>query len=306
MPILKRPHDIPAVPVASGVVDENGKLTQEFVHFLRALADLVRDIDDVEVLARESDWRPTAQSEILADPASDKQILYNTGGTVTSDPNFTWDSSNQVATVTGKTGGTAYPALLVTDPNTPHTAYLQSDGGFLTTNVSTSSVNVPNGGVLAKDMAATDSAWNGLQNSSGGVAANALYTKTNTSAPANPGSGYGGFDYQGGTKYWYWNDTTPGWATVDLSAAGGSQTPWTSNIDAANHNLSNLAAITGSAGNISITSINIALGGAVSVSGSLSATGAVALSGLPSTAPAAGSKQLWYDPTDGNRVKFVP
>jgi hypothetical protein len=32
----------------------------------------------------------------------------------------------------------------------------------------------------------------------------------------------------------------------------------------------------------------------------------VAISGLPTTAPAAGSKQLWADPADGYRVKFVP
>jgi len=35
-------------------------------------------------------------------------------------------------------------------------------------------------------------------------------------------------------------------------------------------------------------------------------SGNVLLPGLPSTAPAAGSKQLYYDPADGNRVKFVP
>jgi hypothetical protein len=223
MPILKKPHNIPAVPVASQVVDDDGKLTQEFVHFLRAVADLVRDIDDIEVLARKNDWRPPAQSEILADPAADKQILYNQGGTVTSDPNFTWDSSNQVATVTGKTGSAAYPALVVTDPNTPHTAYLQSDAGFLTNSTATNAIQAPNGGVTAKDIAATDSVWNGLQNSTGGIAANALYTKANGSAPANPGASYGGFDYQGGSVYWYWNGTT--WATVNLATAGSTTPP---------------------------------------------------------------------------------
>ena len=52
MPLLKRPHDIPAVPVASALTDENGKPTQEWVHFFRELADFKRDITDVEVLAR--------------------------------------------------------------------------------------------------------------------------------------------------------------------------------------------------------------------------------------------------------------
>jgi hypothetical protein len=122
--------------------------------------------------------------------------------------------------VTGKTGGAAYPALVVTDPNTPHTAYLQSDAGFLTNSTATNAIQAPNGGVTAKDIAATDSVWNGLQNSSGGIAANAVYTKTNGTAPANPGAGYGGLDYQGGSTYWYWNAATPGWTTVDLSAVG--------------------------------------------------------------------------------------
>ncbi len=36
------------------------------------------------------------------------------------------------------------------------------------------------------------------------------------------------------------------------------------------------------------------------------ATGTIRFGGLPSAAPAAGSKQLWYDPADSNRVKFVP
>jgi hypothetical protein len=35
-------------------------------------------------------------------------------------------------------------------------------------------------------------------------------------------------------------------------------------------------------------------------------TPTLAVSALPSVAPAAGSKQLWYDPADGNRVKYVP
>lgn len=34
--------------------------------------------------------------------------------------------------------------------------------------------------------------------------------------------------------------------------------------------------------------------------------GNLAMPNLPSTAPPAGSKKLWYDPTDGNRVKYQP
>jgi|SRR5215831_10551308 len=67
MPVLRRAHDVPAVPVDSQVQDSDGKVTQEWVQFLRALADLVRDIDDIEVLARQSDARPTQWSELTID-----------------------------------------------------------------------------------------------------------------------------------------------------------------------------------------------------------------------------------------------
>jgi len=42
------------------------------------------------------------------------------------------------------------------------------------------------------------------------------------------------------------------------------------------------------------------------VAGAVSLQGNVLLTALPSTAPAAGSKQLWYDPADSNRVKYQP
>jgi hypothetical protein len=43
------------------------------------------------------------------------------------------------------------------------------------------------------------------------------------------------------------------------------------------------------------------------VAGSFNATGAIIrFSGLPSTNPGAGSKQVWYDPADANTVKFAP
>ena len=58
MPILRNSHNIPAVPVASQVQDQNGKLTQEYIYFLRELADMATDIDDIEVLARQANLRP--------------------------------------------------------------------------------------------------------------------------------------------------------------------------------------------------------------------------------------------------------
>jgi hypothetical protein len=41
-------------------------------------------------------------------------------------------------------------------------------------------------------------------------------------------------------------------------------------------------------------------------SGPALTTPTLAVLALPSAAPAAGSKQLWYDPADGNRVKYAP
>lgn len=41
-----------------------------------------------------------------------------------------------------------------------------------------------------------------------------------------PGSSYGALSYKSGSTYWYYNASTPGWATVDLSAVGGSSN-WT-------------------------------------------------------------------------------
>lgn len=38
----------------------------------------------------------------------------------------------------------------------------------------------------------------------------------------------------------------------------------------------------------------------------LGAAGYIAIPWLPSTPPSAGSKRLWYDPADGNRIKYVP
>jgi hypothetical protein len=42
------------------------------------------------------------------------------------------------------------------------------------------------------------------------------------------------------------------------------------------------------------------------VNGGVSFQGNIVATALPSTQPAAGSKQLWYDPADSNRVKYRP
>jgi hypothetical protein len=60
------------------------------------------------------------------------------------------------------------------------------------------------------------------------------------------------------------------------------------------------------AGNVTINAPDS--GNALTVAGPTSLTGAggiFSITNLPSVAPAAGSKQLWYDPADSNRVKFA-
>jgi hypothetical protein len=148
--------------------------------------------------------------------------------------------------------------------------------------------------------------------------------------------------------------------TVQNSAAngGGSQTPWTSDIDAAGHVLNNVGGYIGISGTppwnppssgqfLEITTYgaqgaigttDYATGSAFKlfIAGSdvmtssnsmrlqinasdlefwnvdtgnllfsISYDGAISFPYLPSTNPGAGSKQLWYDPSDGNRVKFA-
>ena len=61
MPILREHHNIPAVPVGSQVLDDQGKVTPEWAHYFRELSDLERHILDVEVLARRS-WLPAIEA----------------------------------------------------------------------------------------------------------------------------------------------------------------------------------------------------------------------------------------------------
>jgi hypothetical protein len=52
-----------------------------------------------------------------------------------------------------------------------------------------------------------------------------------SSAPASaPGSSYGALSYKSGSTYWYYNATTPGWASVDLSAISSQWTLSGSNL----------------------------------------------------------------------------
>jgi len=88
---------------------------------------------------------------------SDTMLQYNSSSSFGADGNLTWDYTGQALTVKGKTGVAAYAALLVTDSNSPHTAYIQSDGGFLTNNTNQNAIQAPSGGVTAALLIATDS-----------------------------------------------------------------------------------------------------------------------------------------------------
>ena len=62
--ILRQAHNVPAVPVSSQLQDEQGRVTQEWVHFFREVADLERRAADIEVLARRA-WLPFSKDAVL-------------------------------------------------------------------------------------------------------------------------------------------------------------------------------------------------------------------------------------------------
>ena len=135
----------------------------------------------------------------------------NTSGTIQSSQSgssITFENSNTNFTVTGAGNVTAAGSVTAT-------------GGFATTGTAGNIIQAPSGGVTASTVSATSGSWNGLQNSSGGAAANAFYPTVNASSPTAPGAGYSGFGYKSGATFWYYNTTTSAWGTVDLSAVGG-------------------------------------------------------------------------------------
>lgn len=80
-------------------------------------------------------------------------------------------------------------------------ATMNAAGGFYTDMVSGAAIQAPSGGISV-----------GL----------GMYSKVRSSPPYDPADGYGGWCYQGGSKYWYYNYSTGSWATVDLAATGGT------------------------------------------------------------------------------------
>jgi hypothetical protein len=68
--------------------------------------------------------------------------------------------------------------------------------------------------------------------------------------------------------------------------------------------------ITAGAMTLYTTPNGLGIGGSPSykldVAGTINGQGALRMPALPSTNPGAGTKQFWYDPADGNRVKYAP
>lgn len=129
-------------------------------------------------------------------------------------------------------GGTPYPVALVPLPGfaansvilfaagvngtvTPLTtiglmtnAYINAAAGFVTSNTAFNSIQTTLGGMYAKLGYTSDQAVY-------------LIAKGGT-APNTPAAGYGAWAYKSGTQFYYYNSTTPGWATFDVAGASAA------------------------------------------------------------------------------------
>lgn len=147
---------------------------------------------------------------------SDTYVQYNKAGAFGADSNLTWlyaattgGFPTPALVIVGGTGAAAYPALVVTDSNTPHVAYVRSDGGFASGNTSYQAVNIPSGGVAARSVLASTYMFVGQ---SSGVPT----TTPGDSFPAN-----GNIYYDTGTNT-FQGRQSGGWVTF---ATGGSVSP---------------------------------------------------------------------------------
>jgi hypothetical protein len=141
--------------------------------------------------------------------------------------------------------------------------------------------------------------------------------------PTDLGTNDGGFEFRGTDqqRHFIWSQTV--WIEV------GSQTPWTGNIDGGGFDLTNVHKVT--AQNVEVSAVSPLLrilelgtnkfvdvsidstglvtfknfGGSV-VLGLETMTGHITMPFIPSSNPGAGTKKVWYDPADGNRMKYAP
>lgn len=139
---------------------------------------------------------------------SNTQVQYNSSGSFAGSSNFTWNNSSQLLAVTGTSTSSAAVSVA--------SGYVQSAGGFLTSDTAYNSIQT-SGGVYGELGMTSDEAY---------------YVKALSSAPNSPASGYGGIGYKGGTSglvHWVWNGSS--FTQIDFGSIGGSTPPGGSNTD---------------------------------------------------------------------------
>lgn len=137
------------------------------------------------------------------------QILFNLANVCTSSANLTWVNSTQQMAIT--TTANSVAALTV------GTGYILANGGFNAgTSAAANAIHADNGGITSKLTMQSDQFFSPKGYASSG--------SLNV-----PTSGYGGLAYAGasigsGATYYYYNQSTPGWASVDFSTTGSGCT----------------------------------------------------------------------------------
>ena len=192
--------------------DDNADLLDDSWGLLRWSKTDDRWEQSVEVDS--SDERVWEAFKVVA-AGADKQLQFNDDGAVAGDANLTWNKTLKQLAVAGVD---ATAAIAVSE------GYVQSADGFYTTATEGNAIQAPNGGFTGKYCSATDTAWNALQASAGGVRSEkAFYPKSLSTAPTNPGSGYSGWSHKSGDVWRYYKTGTgAGWKEIDLSVLDGS------------------------------------------------------------------------------------
>jgi hypothetical protein len=158
-------------------------------------------------------WIPITGSGGGSPGGLDTNVQFNDSGAFGGNGNFTFDYTNQIVTITGKTGAGPYAALLVTDTNSPHTAYIESDAGFYSPFNSYQTFKALSGGI----------------NTNSASLAGYLGMAQNTSLPAlTPGDGWGSgtgvlyLDSSSSPVFWHFTLGTASHTVVDANvwAAG--------------------------------------------------------------------------------------
>lgn len=140
------------------------------------------------------------------------QIIFNLSGACTSSNNLLWNNSTQVLTV----AATSNTSMAIQ----ASVGYILGNGGLSSgtcggASLGTSLLNCVQTG-----------AFGGMTAGFGFFTPQALYPGPNTSSGTlnNPGGGYGGLAYKGGSVYWYYNSAGAAWGQVDFATSGSGCT----------------------------------------------------------------------------------